>query len=267
MPSAAAGSVYGVLKEAEMEQPPQIGAEPLPQMYSLPGFHDPFSAISHLLGAVVFLVLGLRLMYRGRGDRARLIYLGVYAFANVFLFAMSGVYHQMDSAGVARQVMARLDHGAIFVLIAGTFTPAHGILFRGWLRWGPLFFMWAAAITAITLKTIFFQDLPEWFGLSLYLVLGWVGVFSGTLIARRHGFRFVQPLLWGGIAYSIGATFDYLRWFTVIPGVLHFHEIFHLLVLLGAYLHWCFVWQFAAGANETCVGPHTGLQSIGEVGD
>ena len=230
-----------------MDPAAEISAELPLEIYPLPGFHDPFSAISHLVGAIVFLVLGLRLLQRGRGDRGRLIFLGIYAFANVFLFTMSGVYHQMERHGVARQVMARLDHGAIFILIASTFTPVHGILFHGWWRWGPLAVMWSATITAITLKTIFFDDLAEWLSLSLYLVLGWVGLISGTLVARRHGFRFVQPLLWGGIAYSIGAVFEFLHWFQVIPGVLHYHEIFHLLVLAGAYLHWSFTWQFATG--------------------
>ena len=59
------------------------------------------------------------------------------AVETVFLLSMSGVYHMMESGGTARAVMGRLDHSAIFVLIAGTFTPVHGILFRGWARWGP----------------------------------------------------------------------------------------------------------------------------------
>lgn len=238
-----------------MDPFPEIGAEPPAEIYTLPGFHDPFSSMSHLLGAVVFFVLGMRLIHRGRGDRARMIFLGVYAFANVFLFAMSGVYHQMEREGVARQVMARLDHSAIFVLIASSFTPVHGILFRGWLRWGPLILIWAAAITGITLKTVFFDDLAEWIGLSLYLLLGWVGVISGSLVGYRFGFRFIQPLLSGGIAYSLGGVIDFLRWFIVIPGVLHFHEIFHVMVLVGAYLHWCFIWQFATGEVKTPIRP------------
>jgi len=132
-----------------------------PELYHLPGFHEPFSAISHLLGAVVFLFLGIRLLQRGRGDRARLIFLGIYVGAGVFLLSMSGVYHMMVRGAMASRVMARLDHGAIFILIAASFTPAHGLLFRGALRWGPLVLVWIGAITGITLKTIFFDNLAE----------------------------------------------------------------------------------------------------------
>ena len=114
-----------------------VGGDPL-ELYHLPGFHEPFSAISHLFGALLFLALGVPLLLRGRGSFARVFYLGVYTFSCVLLFSMSGVYHMMVRGGTAHRVIERLDHGAIFILIAGTFTPAHGILFRGWLRWGPL---------------------------------------------------------------------------------------------------------------------------------
>src|SRR5439155_6561626 len=107
----------------------------LPELYPLPGFHDPFSAISHLFGAVLFAWLGLLLLRRGRGDPLRVGFLGVYAFSCVLLFTMSGVYHQMVRGGTARLVMERLDHGAIFILIAGTLTAVHGLLFSGPYRW------------------------------------------------------------------------------------------------------------------------------------
>jgi len=220
------------------------------RLYNLPGFHEPFSAISHLLGALVFLILGCVLLVRGRGDRLRLSFLGVYAFSTVFLLSMSGVYHMLVRGGIPNKVLERLDHGAIFILIAGTFTPAHGILFHGWLRWCPLLFMWTAAITGVTLKTIFFNDLPEWLGLTFYLTLGWCGIFSGVLLERRYGFNFIKPLLIGGVAYSIGGVVDFLRWLVVLPGVVHAHEVFHVAVLLGVFFHWLFVWQFARGEQS-----------------
>ncbi len=219
-------------------------------LYHLPGFHEPVSAISHLLGAVLFLVLGFWLLRRGGKDRSRLVYLGIYAAASVLLFSMSGVYHMMVRGGVAHKVMERLDHGAIFVLIAGTCTPVHGLLFRGWLCWGPLLFVWTAAITGITLKTIFFEELAEWLTLTLYLALGWFGVLAVVLLGRRHGFPFVKPLLLGGVAYSLGGALDFLRWPVVIPGVVHAHELFHLAILTGAFWHWTFVWQIATGEVE-----------------
>jgi channel protein (hemolysin III family) len=220
------------------------------ELYHLPGFYDPFSAISHLAGAGIFLVLGLLLLWRGRGDWGRLTYLGIYVFSCVFLLSMSGVYHMMVRGGTARRVMERLDHGAIFLLIAGTFTPAHGILFRGWQRWAPLTLIWGASITGITLKVIFFDEFPEALGLSLYLFLGWLGTFAGVLLARRYGLRFIAPLFLGGVAYSIGGLMEIIGWPVVVPHLIHPHEVFHIAVLVGVFCHWIFTWQFAQGAPD-----------------
>lgn len=216
--------------------------------FHLPGFYDPLSAISHLCGSALFLVLGGLLLRRGRGDPLRLTFLSVYAFACVFLFSMSGVYHMMTGGGTARAIMARLDHAAIFVLIAATFTPLHGLLFRGWLRWAPLGFIWAATAAAIALKTVFFTSLAESVGLTLYLTLGWLGAGSGILVARRYGLRFVAPLLWGGAAYSIGGAMEFLGRPTLVSGVVGPHEVFHIAVLVGAVFHFAFVWRFADGS-------------------
>src|SRR4051794_4002693 len=114
-------------------------------MLPLPGFTEPASSLSHLFGAGLFTVLGAVLLWRGRGSASRVTFLGVYVFATVFLFSMSGVYHMLPFEGAPRAVLERLDHSAIFVLIAGTFTPAHGLLFRGWQRWLPLVLIWSAA--------------------------------------------------------------------------------------------------------------------------
>jgi channel protein (hemolysin III family) len=218
-------------------------------LYPLPGFHDPASSISHLLGAVVFALLMPALLRRGRGDPTRMAFLGVYAFSCVFLLTMSTIYHMLPVGTGGRSVMERLDHGAIFLLIAGTYTPAHGILFRGAWRWGPLLLIWGAAVTGITFKMVFFSHLPEGLGLSFYLSLGWVGIFLTAVLWRSYGFRFVAPAIGGALAYTVGAVLEYFngRWLQWIPGVVDAHALFHLMVLVGVGLHWWFVWRFADG--------------------
>jgi channel protein (hemolysin III family) len=222
--------------------------ETAPPLYHLPGFHEPFSAMSHLLGAIVFLVLGGLLLWRGRRNPSGLPFLGIYAFAVVFQLSMSTVFHMLVRGSDAHRVIERMDHSAIFVLIAGTFTPAQGILFHGRQRWGTLVFIWSAAILGITLKAIFFERFADWVGMTIYLAMGWFGIFGAVVLGRRYGFNFVKPLLIGGIAYSVGALIDqFLSFAIVIPGVVHPHELFHMCVLMGAFWHWLFIWQFAAG--------------------
>ena len=218
-----------------------------PPIYSLPGFSEPVSSLSHLLGAGIFTCLTPRLLLKGRGSPTRLASLAVFAFSVVLLLSMSGVYHLLPLQGAARVVLLRLDHGAIFVLIAGTFTPLHVIVFRGAERWAPLMLIWLAAVAGVTLKSVFFSDVAEWVGLTLYLAMGWAGAYAGVTLWRRRGFAFVRSLVWGGVAYSIGGVIDFLQWPNPVPGVVGPHELFHVGVLTGAALHWHFVTGFADG--------------------
>lgn len=137
--------------------------------------------------------------------------------------------------------MQRLDHAAIFVFIASTFTPIHTIVFKGVWRWGMLAFIWTCAIVGVTLKSIFFDSTPYALGMSLYLAMGWVGLVSGVALARRFGVRFVLPLVGGAVAYTGGAMIEFLEWPKLWPGVIGPHELFHAAVLLGAAFHWTFI--------------------------
>jgi channel protein (hemolysin III family) len=226
------------------------------ELHHLPGLYEPFNAISHLLAAGLFVVLGARLVGRAAREGvdasplAHRFCLSVYAVACVFLLSTSAVFHMMVRGSTASQVMERVDHGAIFVLIAGTFTGVHGVLFRGWMRWGPIAFVWAVTAACITLKTVYFESLPEWVGFAFYLGLGWGVAITAIPIFRRFGLAYLAPLFLGGLAYSIGAFMELMGWFVVIPGVVHAHEIWHLAVLAGAILHWSFVWKVAVEGSS-----------------
>ncbi len=201
--------------------------------------------MTHLFSAGIFLFLGIWLVYRGRDSLTKVTSLGVFAFSSVFLLSMSGVFHLLEPDGTARDILQRLDHAGIFFLIAGTFTAVHGILFRGLWRWGMLLMIWAIAITSITIKTIYFHTMSEWLGLSLYLGMGWLGAITGVLLFRRFGFIFIKPLIYGALAYTIGALMEFIRMPVLIPGVIGPHELFHIAVLIGLGYHFAFVSSFS----------------------
>jgi channel protein (hemolysin III family) len=219
------------------------------RMLAIAGFSDPVSSISHLVGAVVFAFLAATLLRRGGGDRLRMISLAVFAVSCVLLLGLSGVYHLLSPDTAGRALLKQLDHAAIFVLIAGSFTPVHVILFRGVWRWGTLAAIWCAAIAGVVVKTVYFDVMPEWLGLTMYLGLGWIGVFSAAALARLYGWRFIRPVLWGALAYTVGALAEFLRWPLLLPGILGPHEIFHLAVLAGISLHWKFILGCASAAG------------------
>jgi channel protein (hemolysin III family) len=218
-------------------------------MLSIPGFSDPLSSLSHLAAAVVFAVLSVPLMSRGRGEALRVVSLGVFAFSCVLLLSLSGAYHLLSPGTAAREVLMRLDHAAIFVLIAGSFTPVHAILLRDRWHWHLLAWIWAAAIAGLVLKTVYFDTMPAWLGLLMYLGLGWLGLISTVAIALRSGVRFILPLVWGALAYTGGALVDFLGWPVLVAGVVGPHELFHLAVLAGISFHWAFIRGIADGVH------------------
>jgi channel protein (hemolysin III family) len=228
-------------------------------MLSIPGFSDPISSLSHLVGAVAFLILGGFLIARGGNDWRRVASLAVFAFSCVLLLSVSGVYHLLTPETAARSVLMRVDHAAIFVLIAGSFTPVHAILLTNRWHWHLLALIWIAAVAGITLKTVYFDAVPAWLGLLMYLALGWLGVISTVALAHRFGTRFVLPLVWGALAYTIGALVDFLNWPMLIAGVAGPHEIFHLAVLAGISFHWAFIRSIAGGGQRGALDPEVAV--------
>jgi channel protein (hemolysin III family) len=215
-------------------------------LLSIPGFSDPVSSLSHLAGALCFGILGISLIARGRGDAWRAVSLAIFAFSCVLLLSLSGVYHLLAHDTAARSVLMRLDHAAIFVLIAGSFTPVHAILLHRRWHQALLLGIWLAAIAGLTLKTVYFNTMPEWLGLAMYLGLGWLGTISTVAIARRFGWRFVLPLLWGALAYTLGALADHFHWPVLVPDIVGPHEVFHFAVLAGISFHWAFIRAIAS---------------------
>ena len=220
------------------------------QVHSLAGLFEPFSALTHLGGAVVFACLSIPLLRRARGDANRVSMFTVYAFACVLLLSMSGVFHMLPEHSTGRAVLGRLDKAAIFVLIAGTHTPVQGLFFRGAARWGVLLAMWLIAAVGITLFTIFYDQLPRGLGTGVYLILGWIASMSGLIVWRRIGTAQIALLLLGGLAYSVGAILLGLGWPTLIPGVFGPHELWHVAVLAGVSLHWAFLFKNAGRSME-----------------
>lgn len=230
-------------------------------IYSIPGFSEPFSSLSHLIAAGVFAIIGGYRLYRERTSRSRFFSLSIFVFSCVLLLTVSGVFHLLKPGGLGREVFQRMDHAAIFIFIAATFTPIHGLLFDGWRRWGILLMIWGFAVVCLTLKIIFFQEMAEWLGLTLYLGMGWMGAISAVLLYQRYGTRFHKSLIYGAIAYTAGALLDFFHFPGVVPGVIGSHELFHISVLLGMGFHWFMVNELAK-AHRTELKGELGYDSI-----
>jgi channel protein (hemolysin III family) len=208
---------------------------------AIPGFCQPVSSLSHLVAAVIALLAGVPLVRRARGCRHRVFAVSVYVSCVVATLAISGVYHSFERGCSARIVMKRMDYFAIWLLIAGTFTAVHGIMFSGKWRRGILTFIWSYVALAILLQVLWFRVFSGIPGLVLYLGLGWVGLFSIIKLGQRLGFAAVRPLWFAGIAYSAGAILEATGHPVLVHGWVGPHEVFHVAVIAGVAVHWFFI--------------------------
>lgn len=220
------------------------------------GFSEPFSSLSHLMAAFAFFAGAFFLVRKGQGNASRITSLIIYTFSLVFLYSMSGVYHLLEFGSLSREVLQRLDHAGIWILIAGSFTPVHVILFRGAWRWAILLVVWAVAILGLVLEVIFFHEFPEWLTLTLFLSLGWMGALTGYKFRTSFHGESLKLLILGGVSYSVGAVIDFSRIPPLIPGVIGAHEIFHIFVVLGSLFHWMFIYQWASHPVANTIAFH-----------
>jgi len=209
------------------------------------------ASLTHLFGAFAFSVLGTGLIQRGHGVSLRVAALVIYVTGVVSALLLSGLMHLVDRDSLARSVLVRLDHAAIFFLIGATYTPVHIIQFRGWMRWGVLVSIWTAATAGMILKLAFIEAVPEWLSLSFYLALGWAGLFTALALHRVVGLKPLTPIILGALAYSIGALIDASAMPDLVPGLIRPHEVFHVFVLAGVAAHWVYIRRITVFAPIT----------------
>jgi hemolysin III len=187
-------------------------------------FHQYAFFASLLLGAV--LVVGSS----GPAERTSAI---VFATALAAMFGISALYHRITWRPRTRLWMRRLDHAAIYLLIAGTYTPFALLALTDVWRWTILPVVWGGALVAIVLK-LAWVDAPKWLAVAIGIALGWIGVVALPQLWAHAGLTGVALLLAGGILYTGGAIVYARRRPDPVPAVFGYHELFHALVIAAA---------------------------------
>jgi hemolysin III len=207
---------------------------------------EPFSALSHLAGAAAAMVgLFVLLGYR-ENSTAWTISMVVYGSSLFLMFLASGVYHMVTTTPRVTGILRKLDHSAIYLLIAGTYTPFCLNAFTGFWKWGFLAVIWGLAFGGIGVK-IFFINAPRWLTAGVYVVMGWLSVFAVREMLASLPAISVMWLFAGGVIYTLGAVVYITRRLNFFPGHFGFHEVWHIFVILGAAAHFVAVASILAG--------------------
>jgi hemolysin III len=201
-------------------------------------FREPVNALSHMAGSLAS-IAGLTLMVvmaAIHADVWHVVSFAVFGTTLVFMYTTSFLYHGLNLSAKTLDLLRRIDHIMIFLVIAGSYTPLCLVPLRGPWGWSLFGTIWGVALAGIVLK-LFWMNLPRWISTLIYLGMGWlcvVAVYPLTQILDP------APLAWlalGGLFYSIGAVVYTFKKPDPFPTVFGFHEIWHICVLLGSACH------------------------------
>ena len=195
--------------------------------------------VLHQYAFFVAVILGSLLVLFADGPRAR-VAAGIYVVGLAGLLGTSALYHRVTwASNRARMWMRRLDHSMIFVLIAATATPLAVLVLDDPLRTVLLCVAWGGTAAGVLLNLLW-PMAPKWLSSAVYLAIGWSGVAAMPSLAG-YAWAALALMAAGGILYSIGAVVYALGRPDPAPKVFGYHEVFHLLVVVAAALHFAAV--------------------------
>lgn len=206
---------------------------------------EPVNGLTHLFAAFLALIGLVILVVLGWGDPGRVLSLAIYGVSLVLLFSASATYHLVNASPQVSQRLRKFDHSAIYLLIAGTYTPICFNMFEGFWKWGLLGIVWGLALTGIGVK-LFFIKAPRWLTAGVYIFMGWLGMFAIREMLAALPVGALVWLLAGGIVFTLGAVIYVTKIPNFVPGKFGFHEVWHIFVILGALAHFIMIAVYVA---------------------
>lgn len=172
----------------------------------------------------------------------------VYGLSMVALFSASAFHHALPSKGSLAERLLRLDHCAIYLLIAGTYTPICLMTLRGPLGYGTLGAEYLLAAIGI-LMTTFWKGAPGWIRIVLYLSMGWVLAFSLGALRAALPPQGIEWIVMGGLCYTVGCGVYVINFPHLAPEKFSAHDLWHVFVLAGCACHFIAIFRYIALAS------------------
>jgi hemolysin III len=191
---------------------------------------------SHVLAFTVVAVLGIIMASVAGASLSERLWLIVYVAGTLTMFGVSSLYHCLRWRDRGRSIMRRLDHSAIFLAIAGAYTPIMAVALDGWQKVVVLCAAWGGAIVGMTMEWLPVR-VPRPLFTAVYVIVGWSAAVAFPQLIHNLGGAGFALVLGGGVLYTLGAVVYGFKWPNPWPRVFGFHEIFHLFTIAGAGCH------------------------------
>lgn len=194
------------------------------------------NSITHLMGAALALA-GLIILISqaaNQGHLMKVISFSVYGTSLFLLYLLSTLYHSVR--GSAKAIFQKFDHAAIYLLIAGTYTPFLLVTLKGPWGWSLFGIIWGLAILGIALDATL-KPRREYLSITLYIVMGWLCLVAIKPLLKALTHEGFLWLLAGGILYTAGVIF-----YVLDHRKPYFHAIWHIFVLAGSVSHYFAIW-------------------------
>jgi len=199
-----------------------------------------FNAYTHLVGALLALAGAVVLVVLGamKQDAWKIVSFAIYGASLVMLYSASTLYH--STRGRLKAFFRKLDHTAIYLLIAGSYTPFTLVTLRGPWGWWLFGVIWGLALLGI-LQEFWLGKRTRVLSLIIYVLMGWIALVAAMPLVDSLSLAGFAWLAAGGLAYTAGIVFyAYDKKFT------HWHGIWHLFVIAGSALHYCAILFYVA---------------------
>ena len=201
------------------------------------------NVISHAIGLILSVfALVLLVVYAFKyGTTEHIVSFSIYGTSLIVLYSASTFYHY----SMSEKLRARLnifDHAAIYILIAGTYTPFTLVVLKGWVGWTIFGVSWGLAIIGIVLK-LFYTGKYDKISTLAYVLMGWLIIIAIKPLIDSFSFDGLLWVLFGGIFYTIGALLY------MIKRLKYNHAVFHIFVLLGSFCHFMAIFYYVLPRN------------------
>jgi hemolysin III len=198
---------------------------------------DPVSSSTHLFTCFVAIFATLILRQLTSGFYRRLS-VTIFGSSMILLYGASGLFHAFRLV-----FLQKIDQSAVYLFIAGTYTPIMVMLLRGSFRRTLLVGIWSIALIGISCLWIFPKP-PHSATVSFYLGMGWIGLWGVGQYFRATGFQGMKWAIAGAGFYTFGAVCELANWPVLIPGVVQAHEVLHVCIMAATACHYIFILRY-----------------------